>query len=40
MMVALAPARRVSFKTHVEALGQSTGRMRGGTVDDNGAYFL
>jgi len=40
MKAAFAPVRRVSSTAHVVVLGQSAGRVRGRTMDDQGACFL
>ncbi len=40
MKAAFAPVRRVSSTAHVVVLGQSAGRVRGLTMDDQGACFL
>ena len=40
MKAAFAPVRRVSSTAHVVVLGQSTGRLRGRTMDDQGACFF
>jgi hypothetical protein len=39
MNAAFSPMRRVSSTTHVVALGQSAGRSRGRTKDDQEAFF-
>ncbi len=40
MKVAFAPVRRVSSTAHVVLLGHLAGRVRGRTMDDQGACFL
>jgi len=40
MKAAFAPVRRVSSTAHVVVLGQSAGKVRGRTMDDQGACFL
>ncbi len=40
MKAAFASVRRVSSTAHVVVLGQSAGRVRGRTMDDQGACFL
>ncbi len=40
MKAAFAPVRRVITFAHVLVLGQSAGRLRGRTKDDQGACFL
>ena len=40
MKAAFVPVRRVSSTAHVVVLGQSAGRVRGRTMDDQGACFL
>ena len=40
MKAAFAPVRRVSSTAHVVVLGQSAGRVRGRTMDNQGAFFF
>ena len=40
MKAAFAPVRRVNSIAHVVVLGQSAGRVRGRTMDDQGVCFL
>ncbi len=40
MKVVFAPVRRVNSIAHVVVLGQSAGRVRGRTMDDQGVFFL
>jgi hypothetical protein len=40
MKAAFAPVRRVSSAAHVVVLGHSIGRVRGRTMDDQGACFF
>ena len=40
MKAAFVPVRRVSSTAHVVVLGQADGRVRGRTMDDQGACFL
>ncbi len=40
MKAAFAPVRRVSSTAHVVVRGQSAGRVRGRTMDDQGVSFL
>ena len=40
MKVAFVPVRRVISNAHIVVLGQSAGRMRGRTMDDQRAYFF
>jgi hypothetical protein len=39
MKAAFAPVRRVSSTAHVVVLGQSAGRVRSRTMDEQGACF-
>ncbi len=40
MKAVFAPVRRVSSTAHVAVPGQSAGRLRGRTMDNQGACFL